>query len=366
MTRARAASHLAVPVGTERWTGRRGRDARSIGRFAAVVGILAVLALGSGCAIHHYSYQSKDGAEQRLRPVRATVVSHREAARYGQPTPLRIPFATGRDGTQLVAEFLAQADARRVEHVADLAIVIQTSRDGRAVECRSEIVPESVTSSEWRPPTTRSVSVYKPTTKMVTESVHRCKPVTSSQMRSHSESEQQCSTVSHPVQRSRTTYSTSYNSLTRSTSSTPHTEYYTDYQSSYECRSVPVTRMRSEMVTETKCGFELETHMVTRYEFQLENQYVPGHFETFTRQRLRELDPVCYALDAATQAPEASAAVAGSAAADPTGPADASVSADEPAPAAAPDPGAPRPGVSAPAVPPPQNRIEGMLFNAPS
>jgi len=104
-----------------------------------------------------------------------------------------------------------------------------------------------------------------------------------------------------PVQRSRTTYSSSYNSLTHSSTSTPHTEYYTDYQSSYECRSVPVSRMRSEMVTETSCSSELQSRMVTRYEFQLENRYVPGHFETFTRQRLRELEPVCYAREAASE-----------------------------------------------------------------
>jgi hypothetical protein len=66
----------------------------------------------------------------------------------------------------------------------------------------------------------------------------------------------------------------------------------TTYESQYECKSEPVTRMRSEMVHKTECGYESVTRMVTRYEFQLESTYVPPHMETLTRQRLRELDPV--------------------------------------------------------------------------
>jgi hypothetical protein len=250
-----------------------------------------------GCMGQQYAYMQRDGAEKPLPPVNAVVVSHAEAAPYGQAVPLAIPFATGRDGTQLVTEFLAQADARRAHHIADLAVFIQTRHDEQLVECRSDVVPESVTVSAWTPPTSRLVPMTHPVTQLTTEWVYQCRPVTTSQLRSHTETEQQCSTVSRPVQRSRTTYSTSYNSLTHSTTSVPHTEYYTEYQSSYECRSVPVTRMRNEMVTENKCGSEPQTRMVTRHEFQLEHQYVPGHFETFTRQRLHELEPVCYTID---------------------------------------------------------------------
>jgi len=264
---------------------------------------MALGALCAGCVAQSYSYQPRGGAERALRPIHAKVVTHQEALRLGRPTPLSIPFAADRDGTELVGQFLAQADARRAAHVADVAIYLQTRHDEQIVECRSEVVPEEVTASEWRPPTSRVESVSKPVTRMVTESVYQCRPVTSSQMRSYTEYQQQCSTVSHPVQRSRTTYSSSYNSLTHSSTSSPHTEYYTDYQSSYECRSVPVFRMRSEMVTETRCSTEMQSRMVTRYEFQLENRYVPGHFETFTRQRLRELEPVCYPREAAASEP---------------------------------------------------------------
>jgi len=267
-------------------------------------GLVASLgALWAGCMPRSYSYQPSGGAERALPPVHARVVTHQEAARHGRPTPLTIPFAADRDGTELVAQLLAEADARRAAHVADVAIYLQTRRDEQIVECRSEVVPEEVTSSEWRPPTNRLESVSKPVTRMVSESVYQCRPVTRSQMRSYTEYQQQCSNVSRPVQRSRTTYSSSYSSLTHSSMSTPHTEYYTDYQSSYECRSVPVARMRSETVTETRCSSELQSRMVTRYEFQLEHRYVPGHFESFTRQRLRELEPVCYTREAAPTEP---------------------------------------------------------------
>lgn len=264
--------------------------------LVAALGVLWV-----GCVAQSYSYQPRGGSERALQPVHAKVVTHREAVRHGPPTPLSIPFAADRDGTELVGQFLAQADARHAAQVADVAIYLQTRHDEQIVECRSEVVPEEVTASEWRPPTSRLESVNKPVTRTVTESVYRCRPVTSSQMRSYTEYQQQCSTVSHPVQRSRTTYSSSYSSLTHSSTSTPHTEYYTEYQSSYECRSVPVSRMRSEMVTETRCSSEMQSRIVTQYEFQLENRYVPGHFESFTRQRLRELEPVCYTRDAASE-----------------------------------------------------------------
>lgn len=264
---------------------------------ARLLGTIAALCIG--CTGQVYTCQARTGAEQRLQPTRAQVVVHEEAGRHGRPTALSIPFTRGRDGTELVSEFLAIADARRAAHVADLAIYLQTRQDDQIVECRSEIVPEVATTSTWRAPVDRLIAVNRPVTRLVTEFVFQCKPVTTTEMRSYMESEQQCSNVSHPVQRSRMTYSTSYNSLTHSTSSIPHTEYYTEYQSSYECRSVPVSRTRSEMVTQTRCGSEPQSRTVTRFEFQLEQQYVPGHFETLTRQRLRELDPVCYTLGVA-------------------------------------------------------------------
>ncbi|HEU4731447.1 MAG TPA: hypothetical protein VFT22_26315 [Kofleriaceae bacterium] len=342
-------------------------------------GIALVGWLGAGCVAQAYSYQPRRGAEQHLAPVRASVVSVQESLGYGRPTTLSIPFATGRQGAQLVAEFLAQADARHAAHVADLAIYLQTWRDGQLIECRSEIAPESVTSSEWRPPTTRSVSVSKPVTRIVSEWVSHCAPVTRSELRTHTEYEQQCSTVTHPVQRSRTTYSTSYNSLTHSSVSTPQTEFYTDYQSSYECKSVPVTRTRSELVTETQCRSELETRPVTRYEFQLEQEYVPGHFETLTRQRLRELDPVCSALDETGPAPASGAApddgpgggapiaaseAAGAGRAAAGADVAAAPGADSAPPEAAEGGSTPVASTRAPAhaAPRPRNRIQGLLF----
>jgi hypothetical protein len=57
------------------------------------------------------------------------------------------------------------------------------------------------------------------------------------------------------------------------------------------------------MVSKTECSYQPVTRTVTRYEFQLESRYVPPRMETVTRQRLRELDPVCYQLEAAADDP---------------------------------------------------------------
>ena len=249
---------------------------------------LLLLACGSE---QQYGYQAKT-PEQKLPPVEAKVVAIAEATASGLPSqPIQIAFDTGRDGTELVVELLKRADAANATYVADLAVYVETTRDGKAVECRSEIVPETVTESRFHPAENRSVSVSRPVTQMVTEQEYRCHSATSYEMKTVTEYEQQCGSTSVPVQRTRSVYS----------GSMPRTEYYTDYENRYECKQVPVSRSRSEPVTRQQCGSEPVTHSVTRYEFQLENQFVPAHYELLTRQRLHELEPACYLID--TEAP---------------------------------------------------------------
>ena len=279
--------------------------------IVAVFGIGAGAGSGLGC----------HGQPEPREPVAAVaprgdgpaqVVAHQEAARTAGATPMVMLFGVGRDGTKLVAEFLAKADAEKAD-VSDLAIVLQTRRDDRLVECRSEVVPESVAAAQWRPHENQVVPLEPKVTRTLTEWVYQCGPATSSQIRSRTDYEEKCSDVIRAVPRSTTVYMKSLADATSAVTGAPAgtarsyvpvTDFYTEYHSVYECEQVPVVRVGPEQVTETKCAPDLQTHAVTRYEFQLDQLYIPGHFETFPRQRLRELEPVCYTIDARTARPE--------------------------------------------------------------
>ncbi len=253
-----------------------------------------------GCASPQQQYTHKTPAaatERPLAPITAKVVSAAEAERSGLvEITLRTPFEAGADGTRLVADLLARADRERVELIADLAIYFpaRDPRDGRVVECRSSIVPETLTETRTLPAHYESVSVSRPVSRVVTEPEQRCKPVTKYENKTSTEYEQRCGSVMKPVTRTRTAYRSEYDSFSKSYRQVPYTETYTAYESQYECKSEPVTKTRMEPVMRTECSSEIVTKTVTRYEFQLENRFVPARLETITRQRLRELDPECY------------------------------------------------------------------------
>lgn len=279
--------------------------------IVAVLGTGAGVASGLGCHGQPAPREPADAVAQR-REGPAQVVSHQEAARTAGATPMVIRFGSGRDGTKLVADFLAKADAEKAD-VSDLAVVIQTRRDDRLVECRSEVVPESVTAAQWQPHKNQVVPLEPKIARTLTEWVYQCGPVTSSQIRSRTDSEEKCGLVIRAVPRSTTVYVKSMADVTSAVTNTPartspsyvpFTDFYTEYHSVYECAQVPVVRVGPEQVTETKCAPDLQTHAVMRHEFQLEQLYIPGHFETFPRQRLRELEPVCYTVDARAAQPE--------------------------------------------------------------
>lgn len=245
-----------------------------------------------------YAYQAPNAPARKLAPVTAEVVPAPQAEASGLPGDiLAVPFEGPADGTQLVADYLARADAARVRYIADLAIYLQTTKDGVAIECRADIVPELYTESVHRPARYELVSEMKPVQRTVTEYEYRCQSVTRYESKLVTEYQQKCGSTTRPVQRSRTVYRSEYNYATKSTRSVPHTEYYTDYQHHYECKQEPVTRYKSEPVTKQDCKSEPVTRTVTRYEHQLENRYVPARLDLLTRQRLRELEPSCYRLD---------------------------------------------------------------------
>jgi hypothetical protein len=268
--------------------------------------LLVVAACASAPPPQRPAYQPAAAAERSLPATSARLVSIDEATRSGLTQQLLvIPFTGGRDGTELVTEYFKQADAAHAELIANLAIYIPAEHDGQFVECRSEVVPETVVATRWQPAEHRVVNLQKPVTESVTEQQYRCGMVSASENRTYTEYQQQCGSVSRPVSRTRTVYTYQYDYASHSSRSVPHTEYYTEYESHYECKSVPVTRSRLETVMKNECHYAPVTHQVTRYEYQLQSQYIPAHFETFTRQRLRELEPVCYV------APELSRSAAG-------------------------------------------------------
>lgn len=268
--------------------------------MSKVVRVWFVIALAAACQPppQQYSYQGADGEEQSLPVVQAKVVSRGEGERSLLPVrTLAVPFSGARDGTELVAEYFKRADAAGAVLISDLAVYIRTEKDGQRAECRTEIVPELLTDTQFHPATNRPVYKSVPVTKQVSEFEYRCKPVSKYETRFVTEYEQRCRTEQHPVQKSRTTYSYQYDYSSHSSRSVPRTEYYTDYESRYECHSEPVSKTKSEYVTKTECGSEMVTKTVTRYEYQFDNEYVPAHYEYITRQRLRELEPECYTLD---------------------------------------------------------------------
>ena len=254
----------------------------------------------------HYEYQGPPPTEPEAGdPVSVTSVKARArvvAATQAEATglageTLAMPFTTPADGTQLVADYLARADQAGARYVTDLAIYLQTTRDDRAVECRSDVVPETFTETVHRPGRFELVPTTAPVQRTVTDHEYRCKSVTKYESKMVTEYEQRCRTERRPVRRSRTVYRSEYDSFRKSTRSVPRTEWYTDYESHNECKREPVTRYKSEPVRKQDCKLEPVTRTVTRYEYQLENRYVPARFDQISRQRLRELEPECYALE---------------------------------------------------------------------
>jgi hypothetical protein len=271
------------------------------GRAAARV-LPAVLAAGCATAQGPTEVVSRSGQATPLTPAALRVIPAAEAASSGLVgRPFVLPFGADRDGTELVGLVLAEAERQGAAALGDINVSLAAVREGRPIECRSAILPETVQESRWIPSSHRMVSVTKPVSRLVTEQQYRCQPVSRLESRQVMEYEQRCHSVSRPVTRNRTTYSYQYGR--GGSRSVPRTETYTTYESRQECRSEPVSRTRTEYVSKNECRYEPRSHTVTRYEHQLESRYVPPRLETFDRHRLRETEPVCYEIDAAPPTP---------------------------------------------------------------
>jgi hypothetical protein len=248
---------------------------------------------------------STSGKQTPMRPTEVRVVAAADATTAGWVArPVSHTFGAGRDGTELVSSLISEAERQGALAISDIAITLGAPAENGPTECRTSILPETISETHYTAPTHRMVPVQKPVSRMVTESQYRCHMESHPETRSVTEYTQRCQSVSRPVTRTRTTYSYQYDSFTHSSRSVPRTESYTSYESHQECHSEPQHRTRTENVMKNVCRSEPVSHMVTRYEFQYETQYVPPRLETLTHHRLREATPVCYALEAPAGAAE--------------------------------------------------------------
>jgi hypothetical protein len=188
------------------------------------------------------------------------VISTEQAASAGlHGTEVSMPSADDSDGAQMLEGWLDAARARGISRVSDVTLyVVRASAEG-AVECRVAFYPQDGVEPRWVPGTTKLVSVSRPVTRSVTRY------------------EQRCRMVSKPVMRTETTYSSQYDSYSKSYRQVPQTRTVTKYEMQNECRSEPVMRME------------------TRWEYTFERRYEAPRVEYLATKRLRETSPACYA-----------------------------------------------------------------------
>jgi hypothetical protein len=233
----------------------------------SLLGLALAIAVTACSPTRPSGNQAATGPAQPQQLTQAEVVTAERAAQAALPgAPLSIAFGHYASGPQLVASFLAQADVSGAAMVSDLAIYLRMVRDGRVVECRSEIVPEAVTSSGWQPAQAELVLAGMPVTRTVVEYEQRCGTVVRTE----------------PV----TTVSPYCHSVSKPGS----------YTSQSDCYFWAMGR--TEQVANRECRNELVTRTVTRFEFQYETRFIPGPLDRLSRQRLRELPPVCYVVAA--------------------------------------------------------------------
>ncbi len=179
-------------------------------------------------------------------------------------------FGPGRDGTDVVTDFLAAARARGAGWVSSLAIHLTAADGDRVLDCVTHLGPEEEIRVRHEVVTTPGRTEHqrhlRPTTRLVTRS------------------ERQCHTVQRPHTTSRTEYRTEY-----------------DY-SSKRSRSVPHTRMVTEYRSQQECHFVTRSQTVTTYEYQTETRWIPPRTEVIARHHshwtLAESAPTCTPLAA--------------------------------------------------------------------
>jgi hypothetical protein len=224
--------------------------------------VALVLAAGSAAtAPQGYSEESAPGI---------TVITTEQAQAGGlQGRPFEMPFADGQNGTELMVRFLREARAAGGSYLADVEIHLVAKKDEAWQDCVTRVGPvdhghqQVVSKMDYGHYETQSV--MRPVTRWVTEYEYRCHM------------------VSRPHMVTSTHYESSYGS--HGYSSHPVTQTHTEYRMENECRSEPVSRM------------------VTRYEYQLEQKFVPPEWHTELRWMsdwdLDESPPECGPIEAA-------------------------------------------------------------------
>jgi hypothetical protein len=170
--------------------------------------------------------------------------------------PLRIDLDATQDGTKMLVGALTYAKKRGAVGVSEVSVVLPGEKEG--VECRSSIHSEATTEERVVPGHTTLVPVTKPVTRMVTQS------------------RQVCRLESKPYTEMQTTYTTQYDSISKTT------------------RSVPQQRMVSKTRFENVCRYEPYTSMQTFYEYQSEQRYTPPSTEYLKSRKLVTSEPLCY------------------------------------------------------------------------
>jgi hypothetical protein len=243
------------------------------------------------------------GAAPPPAPPELAIISAQAAAQRAlEGHDVRTPFGEGQDGTKLLLDFLADARARGAESAGDVKLYFATSLSGQAGECRIVVQPEGALTPVEVPARTVPESELRPVQRLVTEHEYRCQMVPRPATRTVTEYQNRCQMVSRPVTRMETTYTTQYDFSSHSSRSVPQMRSVTHYEMHNECRMEPVMRSVSETHLQQECRMEPVTRTVTRYEFQLASRFVPPHLEWVQSHRLRESEPVCYALPDATAA----------------------------------------------------------------
>ena len=164
------------------------------------------------------------------------------------------------DGTRMLTHWFKHA-AERTSRVGDVAVYIVRDRESDAVECRTAIFPEQTVEPHYVPPSPILTGVYSPVTRMVTHY------------------EQRCRLVPHQEWQTQTTYSSQYDFFSKST------------------RMVPQTRQVSRTTMRNECHQEAVSRMETQWQWGPQTRYSPPRVEYLSVNRLRQSEPVCYAVE---------------------------------------------------------------------
>jgi hypothetical protein len=195
----------------------------------------------TGC-VHGASGRPVGGETPHVPGIRI-IRADQAAALKVQGQPLEFPFGDRQDGTKLVLDFLEEAKRAGARYVSDIRIELRTARDGRSLDCVTELLPISQPGSEVvpheQPGRVETRTVMRPVTQTVTEYTYQCRM------------------TMQPVTRMETSYQYQYDYASRTSRSVPVTRMVTSYQSRNDCSMVPVTRT------------------VTRYEHQIETRFIP-------------------------------------------------------------------------------------------